>query len=165
MMDTNSALSEEFQEPQFVAELTPHRSLGKTGFVLLMVFVSLTCFISGLMFLVIGAWPVFMFMGLDILIVFAAFKLNYRDGRRVERISVSRNALKVEKVDPSGKIHCHQFNPFWTRFEVDRHEEYGILSMKLISREASLVIGSFLNPEDRASFANAFNHALINAKQ
>lgn len=165
MMDTNSALSEEFQEPQFVAELTPHRSLGKTGFILLMVFVSLTCFISGLMFLVIGAWPVFMFMGLDILIVFAAFKLNYRDGRRLERISVSRNSLKVEKVAPSGKVQSHQFNPFWTRFEVDRHEEYGIMSMKLTSQGASLVIGSFLNPEDRASFATAFNHALISAKQ
>lgn len=165
MTQTNTADGTNVSKPDFQAELTPHRSLGRNGFLFLMFFVSVTCFLSGIMFLVIGAWPVFLFMGLDVLIVFAAFKINYRDGRRKERIYVTRDELKVEKVDPSGRVKEHRFNPFWTRFEVDRHEEHGVLSMRLISREVTLVIGSFLNPEDRASFAVAFNHALANARR
>ena len=165
METMNSAQSDDNPEPVFVAELSPHRSLGRTGFLLLMGFVAATCFISGIMFLVIGAWPVFFFMGLDVLIVYIAFKMNYRDGRKRERVSVSRNALKVELFDPAGNRKEHLFNPLWTRFEVDRHEEHGILSMRLASREASVVIGSFLNPDDRASFAQAFGHALADVKR
>ncbi|MEM7289399.1 MAG: DUF2244 domain-containing protein [Pseudomonadota bacterium] len=164
MSEIETASEVDNPKPDFVAELTPHRSLSKQGFVLLMIFISFTCFVSGLMFLMIGAWPVLLFFGLDVLIIWIAFKLNYRDGRKLERISVCREQLKVEYVDPSGRVKEYLFNPLWTRFEVDRHEEHGILSMTLASRNKNLVIGSFLNPEDRASFASALNHALIKAK-
>ncbi len=58
----------------------------------------------------------------------------------------------------------HTFNPFWTRFEVDRHDEIGITSMRLTTKEFSLSIGAFLNPDDRESFARAFKNALGRAK-
>jgi len=150
--------------PDFVAELTPYRSLGRAGFLWLMAFISFTCLVSGLLFLVMGAWPVFLFMSLDILIVYAAFKLNYRAARAKERVSVCRDELKIEKFHPSGRVSKHFFNPFWTRFEVNRHEEYGILSMRLTSQGKELDIGSFLNPGDRESFAFAFGAALNRAK-
>lgn len=151
-------------KPDFVAELTPYRSLGRTGFFVLMGFVSVTCFISGMLFLVIGAWPVFIFMGLDVMVVWLAFHLNYRAARARERISVGRSELRVQKFDPSGKVAEHVFNPFWTRLEVDRHEEYGITAMRLASRGETLVIGSFLNPVDKESFARAFSIALGRAR-
>ncbi|MDJ0612583.1 MAG: DUF2244 domain-containing protein [Rhizobiaceae bacterium] len=150
--------------PDFVAELTPYRSLGRMGFLWLMAFIAFTCFISGLLFLVMGAWPVFLFMGLDVLVIYAAFKFNYRSARAKERVSVGRNELKIEKFHPSGRVSEHVFNPFWTRFEVNRHEEYGILSMRLNSRGEELDIGSFLNPDDRESFAFAFSAALNRVK-
>lgn len=151
-------------KPDFFAELTPHRSLGRNGFLLLMLLVGSTCFVSGIMFLVIGAWPVFVFMGLDVLIIFLAFKINYRDGRAKERVSIAREELRVEKIDPAGRVKEHVFNPYWSRFVVDRHEEYGITKMEIASQGNSLMIGSFLNPMDRESFAVAFNQALIRAK-
>ncbi|MEM9330286.1 MAG: DUF2244 domain-containing protein [Pseudomonadota bacterium] len=151
-------------KPDFVAELTPYRSLGRTGFFVLMIFVSVTCFLSGLMFLVMGAWPVFIFMALDVLIIWLAFQINYRSAKAKERISVGRHELKVEKVDPAGRMVEYVFNPFWTRFEVDRHKEIGITGMRLTSENKSLPIGAFLNPDDRESFALAFSSALIKAK-
>ncbi len=154
----------EASTPDFVAELTPYRSLGRSGFIWLMAFVSFTCLLSGLMFLVMGAWPVFFFMALDILIVYVAFKFNYRSAKAKERVSVGRDELKIEKFHPSGRVSEHIFNPFWTRFEVNRHEEYGILSMRLSSRGKELDIGSFLNPNDRESFAFAFGAALNRVK-
>ncbi|MEH6726384.1 MAG: DUF2244 domain-containing protein, partial [Hyphomicrobiales bacterium] len=43
----------------FAARLTPYRSLGRTGFLVLMVSLSIICFFAGLLFFAIGAWPVF----------------------------------------------------------------------------------------------------------
>ncbi|MEM8649929.1 MAG: DUF2244 domain-containing protein [Pseudomonadota bacterium] len=150
--------------PEFVAELTPHRSLGRTGFFLVMGFVAVTCFLSGIMFLVMGAWPVFIFMALDVFVIWLAFKINYRAAKAKELISIRRDELKVQKFDPRGRMVEHVFNPFGTKFEVDRHEEIGITHMRLINRERSLPIGAFLNPDDRESFALAFGNALNRAK-
>ena len=151
-------------KPEFIAELTPHRSLGRTGFFLLMGFVGITCFISGMMFLVMGAWPVFIAMTLDALIIWFAFKMNYRAAKAREVISVARQELKIQKFSPNGRLEEHRLNPFWTRFEVDRHDEIGITSMRLITKEFSLPIGAFLNPDDCESFASEFKNALGRAK-
>ena len=152
-------------KPDFIAELTPHRSLGRTGFFVLMGFVSVTCFMSGMMFLVMGAWPVFLFMVLDVFVIWLAFKLNYRAARAKERILVDRHELKIQKYDPAGRMVEHVFNPFWTRFEVDRNKEIGITGMRITSKDRCLSIGAFLNPDDRESFALAFSNALGRAKR
>ena len=151
-------------EPEFIAELTPHRSLGRSGFIFLMGFVAVTCFISGMMFLAMGAWPVMAFMLLDILLVWLAFKLNYRAGRVRERVSIARDRLVVQFIDPKGRMCEHILNPLWTRFEVDRHDEIGITEMRLRNKKDILHIGGFLNPIDRESFALAFAGALNRVK-
>ncbi len=152
------------EDPLFAARLMPYRSLGKTGFLLLMAFVGLTCFISGMMFLAMGAWPVFGFFGLDAFLIWLAFKLNYRSGRAYEEIAIWKDELEFRQISPSGKISIHHMNPFWTRFNVDRHEEIGITRMILSEKGREISIGSFLNPQDRESFAFAFGSALARVK-
>ena len=154
----------EHSTPDFIAELTPHRSLGRTGFFVVMIIICLSCISSGLMFLKLGAWPVLIFLLGDMLIVWLAFKLSFRSGKARERISVNRHELRVEKYAPSGRCQSFLFNPFWTKFEVERHEEFGIMSMNLISPEKRLSIGCFLNPDDREDFSRAFGNALGRAK-
>lgn len=149
----------------FIAELTPHRSLGRTGFIVLMAIVSISSFVSGILFLIVGAWPVLVFFCVDVFLVWLAFHLNYRAGNTKERISVGRGELKVEKFDPAGRVSEYLFNPFWTRFEVSRHDQIGITSMQLKSKDATLAIGSFLNPGDRETFACEFGAALSRAKR
>lgn len=150
--------------PIFAARLTPYRSLGSMGFWILMGFICATCFLSGVLFLVIGAWPVFVFFGLDVLLIWGAFKLSYHSGKAYEEIAVWKHELEFRQITPSGKIQIHKLNPFWTKFQIDRHEEIGITDMILVEREAYFKIGSFLNPQDRESFANALGHALAKAK-
>lgn len=164
MEEKDTSRNQDNPKPDFVAELVPYRSLSRTGFIVLMCFIGATCFVSGMMFLVIGAWPVFLFLGLDVLIIWLAFKLNYRAARRKERISVSRDELRIQVYDPSGREVAHVFNPFWTRLEIDRHEELGITRMVVASSDRRLQIGAFLNPDDRESFAVAFQRALGSAK-
>ena len=151
-------------KPVFAARLVPHRSLSRGGFVIVMLFVTVSCLLSGLVFLFAGAWPVMAFMGLDVALVWLAFTLNYRAARTSEEIAVWPHGLLVRQISPAGRILEHHFNPFSTRFQVSRHEEIGITRMHLQERNRGLDIGSFLNPPDRESFAVAFGRALASVK-
>lgn len=151
-------------QPFFEALLKPHRSLGRTGFTILIGALLLAWAVTGIIFLSHGAWPIFGFFGLDVVALYAAFRLNYRAARAREEVSMSRTELHIRKVSPSGKSEQHRFNPFWARFSVARHAEIGITRMAVESREKIVPIGGFLNPDDRESFANAFSRALATAK-
>ncbi len=163
MTGTNS--TQPADEPFFTALLMPHRSLGRTGFAVLMGALLFGWLVTGAIFLSNGAWPVFGFFGFDVLAVYIAFRLNYRAARAREEVSVSRTALDIKKTAPSGRSEAHRFNPFWARFSVSRHEEIGITRMVVASRENAVSIGSFLNPDDRESFAAAFSSALATARR
>ncbi|WP_323769005.1 DUF2244 domain-containing protein [Marinovum sp.] len=152
-------------EPLFEAVLSPYRSLGRIGFVVLMGATTLITVIHMAIFARVGAWPVFAFFGLDLALLFGAFWLSYRSARAREFIRMSRTDLSVRKVAPSGRAEDHQFNPFWTRFNIARHEEIGITGMRISSRGQQTEIGSFLNPDDKESFATAFQRALATVKR
>lgn len=152
-------------EPFFRALLMPHRSLGRTGFMILMGSLLFGWMVTGAIFLSHGAWPIFGFFGLDVLLVYIAFRVNYRAARARELISVSRTSLDITKIAPSGRAEAHQFNPFWARFSIARHDEIGITGMAVQGQGKNVSIGSFLNPDDRESFAAAFSGALAKAKR
>ena len=76
------------QRPQFAAVLTPHRSLTREGFIAVMALIAGVNLIGGAVFFIAGAWPVAGFMGLDVLLIWWAFRANFADGRRAERIEV-----------------------------------------------------------------------------
>lgn len=163
MSETNASFAAD--EPFFRALLTPHRSLGRTGFMILMGALLFGWMVTGAIFLAHGAWPVFGFFGLDVLLVYVAFRLNYRAARASEEVSVSRTSLDITKTAPSGRTEAYHFNPFWARFSIARHQEIGITGMAVEGQGKNVPIGSFLNPDDRESFATAFSRALATAKR
>lgn len=152
------------ERPIFAALLVPYRSLGRRGFTVMMAGFALVSFGSGLLFLAKGAWPVFGFLGLDVVLVWWAFAASYRSAKAREEVTVSRSDLSIRKISPRGEVREAHHNPFWARFRVARHDEIGITRMSVDSKGASTEIGSFLNPDDRESFAREFNRALLTAK-
>lgn len=150
-------------EPLFSALLTPHRSLPRTGFIILMTAICLVSFGTGLLFYMIGAWPVIGFMGLDVALIYIAFKLNYRSGRLYETVDLTPDALTVTRVSPSGKAQSWSFNPYWVRLSLE--ERVGRSSeLSLASHGDRLVFGSFLSDPEREDFARALREALSTAK-
>ncbi len=152
-------------QPVFAAELTPYRSLGRNGFHVMLALSGGICFIYGIFFTVTGAWPIGLFLGFDFLALYIAFGLSYRSGRAKEEVTVWRTKLSIRKVSPAGRVVEHRFNPFWARFAINRHQEFGITSMYVTGEGRSTDVGSFLNPDDRESFAKAFRGALATVTQ
>jgi uncharacterized membrane protein len=149
----------------FSAVITPHRSLGHVGFLVLMILFGGVSFVTGIMFLVSGAWPVFGFFGLDVLLLYWAFRLNYRHAMAYEEVTVTPAALTVRKVSHRGKAREWVLNPLWVRLDKVSHEEFGIERLFLTSRGRSLAVGNFLGPDEKASFARALGDAIGEAKR
>jgi uncharacterized membrane protein len=148
-----------------VALLTPHRSLNRTGFVVVMAFLSVVSFATGVAFLMMGAWPVFGFLGLDVLAIYVAFRVNFRRARACEQISVTPSALRLRRVSHRGHVVEWVFNPLWVRLDREADDEYGLEHLYLTSRGKRVAIGSFLSPDEKASFSNALIAALNAARR
>jgi uncharacterized membrane protein len=153
------------QPKLFSARLTPHRSLGRTGFLALMTFITAVSFVAGIAFWVMGAWPVFGFFGLDVLAIYWAFRVNFRRGNASEEITVTPWELRVRRVSHRGHVVEWVLNPLWVRLDQKAHAEFGIERLYLVSKGRHVSVGSFLGPDEKASLAKALLAALQSARR
>lgn len=145
-------------EPSFFdATLRPHRSLEPHGFALLMAVIAGFSFISGMIFVLHGAWPVMGFFGLDVALVYIAFRANYRAADASERVVLSETELLVERHRRGQLVGRWSFQPYWLRIEVVEDPRPGVV---LRSHGNSLAIATFLSPDERAGFAQALSNSI-----
>ena len=149
----------------FSARLTPHRSLNRTGFLVVMAFISVVSFAAGVAFLLMGAWPVFGFFGLDVLAIYWAFRISFRRAKASEEIRVTPSELHVRRISHRGQVMEFSFNPLWVQLDRKTHAEFGIERLYLVSRGRRVSIGSFLGPEEKERFSNALMAALQAARR
>ncbi len=154
------------EEPQvlFDATLHPHSSLSPRGFLIFMAVLVSASFILGLWFLSKGAWPIFGFYGLEVAIVYWAFRANYRSAERFEQVRLTEAVLTVDRADRRGRQRVLSVPPHWLRVSIDdpvRHES----QVRLSSHGQAVVVGAFLSPEERAEFAWALRRALDDMKR
>ena len=157
--------ADELEPTIFSALITPHRSLGSAGFMVLIVAFGVVSFIAGIAFLMMGAWPVVGFFGLDVLLLYGAFRLNYRHALAYEEVTVTSSRLTVRKVSHRGRVREWALNPLWVRLERIVQEEFGIERLVLVSRGRQLIVGIFLGPAEKESFAKALGNAIGEAKR
>ena len=149
----------------FSAVLRPHRSLHSVGFIVVMVVYGGASFAGGIVFSMMGAWPIVAFFVLDVLLLYLAFHINYARALAYEEITVTPSALTVRKVSHRGRTRKYVLNPLWVRLDKTVHAEYGIERLFLVSSGKQLTLASFLGPDDKASFADALSRALGEAKR
>jgi uncharacterized membrane protein len=143
--------------------LRPHRSLSPRGFWLLMGLLAGVSFVAGIMFWQVGAWPVVGFLGLDVALIYLAFRLSYASAHEFERIRLTADALTIELASASGTQRV-EFQPHWLR--VDLVERPGRQSRLLLtSHGRSHVVGSFLAPAERAQVAALLRAALADLRR
>ncbi len=145
------------------AVLTPNRSLSRRGFVIAMAGMSVASFLAGLMFWSIGAFPIAGFLGLDILGIWLAFHFCFRGQREETRVTVTARNIILNHCDKRGACRSAEVPTAFARVELDEpvtpaswlRIEYG---------RTAWVIGRFLTPDERRSFAAALREALRRAR-
>ena len=113
----------------FSAVITPNRSLDRVGFIVLMSLVSFVSFVGGLVFFIAGAWPVVGFLGLDVALLYWAFKLNYARAAAYEEVTVTAGELNLRKVSHRGEVREFTLNPLWTKLDREAHADFGLLRL------------------------------------
>jgi uncharacterized membrane protein len=154
------------EAPLFAALLTPHRSMGWPGFIAVMAAVGAVNLVGAVIFASIGAWPVLPFLGLDVLIIFLAFRANYRHARAFEEVIVTPTEIRIRKVTWHGHAREWRFNPAWTRLRETRDDDDGqMLGLTLDEGRRQLDIATFLPPVEREGFGKALTTALAEARR
>jgi uncharacterized membrane protein len=143
------------------ATLTPHRSLTRQGFLAVMILVVLVNLVVGGLFMALGAWPVAGFAGLDILIIWWAFRANFADARQMERISITEHELILDKLRKDRPQETQRFVRRWVRVELEEDRDRELIGrLLLVSGATRVPIGDFLAPEERRTLADALKSAL-----
>jgi uncharacterized membrane protein len=145
--------------PLFERVLLPHRSLPPRGFHVMMLILGLVSLAVGIGFVSIGAWPVTGFFGLDVALIYLAFRINYRSARRSEILRLAGDAFTVERISVRGNRRVWRFQPFWLRVVLEERDADSN-RLYVASHGRFLAIGDFLSPAARRELAATIRDAL-----
>jgi uncharacterized membrane protein len=161
-----SAIAQNAESPEparhslfFERVLLPNRSLPPRGFHLLMLFLALVSVAAGVIFWLAGAWPVCGFFGLDVALLYLAFRASYRNARQREVLRLAADQFTVERVSIRGEHRVWRFQPFWLRIVLEERSDESN-RLLVTSHGRNLVIGDFLPPPSRRELAATLRQAL-----
>jgi uncharacterized membrane protein len=143
----------------FERVLLPHRSLPPRGFHWLMLLLGIVSLAVGLGFVAIGAWPICGFFGLDVGLLYLAFRLSYRSARQREILRLAGDDFTVERIDIYGERRLWRFQPFWLRVILEERPDESN-RLLLASHGRSLVIADFLGAPMRRELAETLHTVL-----
>jgi uncharacterized membrane protein len=149
----------------FHATLHPHRSLTRGGRALLFGFVALVSLLVSVPFYILGAWPVAGFFGLDVVLLWLAFRISNARARAYEELFLTHVELLVRRVSHLGSSREWRFNPNWVRVSREDHAEFGTQRVLLVEGRRSVEMAAFLGAEEKADFAGALQAAIAEARK
>lgn len=120
--------------------------------------------VAGVHFALKGAWPVMGFFGLDLALLYWAFKASYRQGELTERIHLCSAEMTVERSRPGHQSQAWSLHPSWVQVSIDDPDEHHA-ALKLRDRSTAIELGSFLPPRERAQVADVIKDGLERRKR
>jgi uncharacterized membrane protein len=149
----------ELERPLFEALLYPHRSLSERGFLILTIGTVVIISLWGGLFLMLGAWPIFGFLGAEWLLFWWLLRTHFRGDRRAERIRLYADRLLLQQIDAKGRVAECTFEPYW--LQVVLHERgFENPALLLRSQGRAVEIGAFLGAGERRQFAEQLQTVL-----
>ena len=118
-----------------------------------------------------GAWPVFGFFGLDVLLVYIFFKINFKSGKKKERILLTSNQLIIEFYESQKIVKTYFLNPSWLKINLIQLKNQ-TSKLQISSINKAIIIGSFLRYQEKKKVIellqkvlkqNHFNFTNVNA--
>ena len=161
-------MQERSQDPAsqriYAVRLHPHRSMSERNFWILLCVFSVVSFATTIPFVVMGAWPVAGFMGLDVAIFYFAFRANFRAAKAYEDVMVTPLDLSLEKVSPKGARANGTSIPRGSRCIRKRTTNMACRKSRLCPR-AQHRGRQFPRPNEKAQVANDLSLALAEARR
>ena len=151
--------------PLFSAQLTPHRSLGPRGVTIVTGLCLLFAGLPGLSMISLGLWPIAGLMALTALATGVALFLSLRQGKRREQLTVWSDQIEWVATDANGARTLRRFDPKTIRLVLERDHDEKTTAIRLRSGKDELEVGTFLNTDDKSSFAKALGSALRKARR
>ncbi len=130
--------------------LRPHRSSSERAVKIVTGFVLCLFIPTGMVFLLVGAWPVFGFMGLEVIALILALSYNHKVGSAFEAITITDKEFRHSKVDHWGKRKHTSFQPQWLQVRIDETSQQLIAG----THGKRVVIGKFLTDDEREELCN-----------
>ena len=127
--------------------------------------IAVVSFAGGVVFYIVGAWPVGFFFGLDAVLIYVAFRVNYRAADAYEEVTVTPSELRVRKVTHQGKVSEWSLNPVWVRLERETHEEFGLMRLLLVVARPEARGRELSGSERKGKFRGALATAIGEAKR
>ncbi|MGL5138473.1 MAG: DUF2244 domain-containing protein [Beijerinckiaceae bacterium] len=149
----------------FRARITPNRSLDRRGQIILFACVILVTTALCIPFYLLGALPVVGFFGLDVALLWIAFRVSNQRARAYEELVLTRIELLFRRVTWRGRRSEWRFNPLWVRLSSEDHAEFGMQRLALVEGRRSVEMATFLGAEEKADFALALKQALAAARR
>lgn len=146
------------------AVLEPPRSLSARGVNRVMMILGGMSFVSGMAFLLAGAWPVTGFMGLEVLAVWLGFRWTAKAQRARTYVCVTADAVTLRRVDGWGRERRARVSSYFARVEYDSAAS-GPNALRLATSRAAYPLGEHLTPRERESFALRLDEALVEARR
>ncbi len=156
--------SDVWDRPVFSARISPQRSMTPRGVALVLILAAIVSFMVSVPFVILGAWPIAGFFGLDVLLLWFAFRVQAREAHAYEEITVTRPLMLVRDVSAKGRVREARFNPYWVRLKRDTHAEWGVERLSLQEGLRSLEIARHLGRGEKAAFAKALQGGLNDAR-
>ena len=144
--------------------IVPHRSMPKRGFAIFIGLLIALNLAQGTMFVILGAPPIPVFLGLDVLAVVIAFRVSYAQANRRERVQVTADHVKVTQELGERSSLVWRSPTAFTRVLLDEpHEDEARVRLALSDRR--MTIGGALGMEARRKLARKVDDAIRAAKK
>jgi uncharacterized membrane protein len=141
---------------RFSRVLRPHRSSSERAIRIITLFVLFLFTPTATVFLIVGAWPVFGIMGLEVVGLIFALRYNHRVGTAFEAITISEREFRFSKVDHWGKRRHWTFQPQWLQVRLDGPSKQLIAG----THGKRVVIGKFLHADERESLCGVLQNEI-----
>jgi len=147
-------------EPVFLDEiLRPNPPMRPPVLRAILIFVLAVNLAFAVGFMLRGAWPIAPFMGLDVALLAWAFRASRIAALASEHVRLTHSELSVVRCAPRRPTETSLLNPYWVRVQLEEPADMP-RSLTLVTHGKSVLVGRFLGPRERLSFAQALKQAL-----
>jgi uncharacterized membrane protein len=143
----------------FEAVIVPHRSLSAAGLRILLGVVLAASVASSTAFVVLGAWPVGVFAGLELLLAAVLLRLHVRAARASELLLLTPTGLRIVRTSAGGRVEAREVPADWMAVRLEERPGR-VPALMLRGRGLAVEVGGALGEEAKRSLAEALAEAL-----